>query len=87
MTNAVEIQAFAGRAFVALHLISLDEITVATAVDGERAVHTYPTVLQAVASFNDTVRELAARFGEPAELLDPFDVCLDLPPRGLAPSA
>ena len=76
MTGAIEIRAFAGRAFVAFHVFSLDQVTVATAVDGERAIRTYPTVLQAVASYNETVQALAARFGEAAELLDPFDVCL-----------
>jgi hypothetical protein len=87
VTNTVEIQAFGDRALVALYVISLDQVTVATAVDGERAVRPYATVLQAVASFNDTAEELAARFGEPAELLDPFEVCLNVARREHAPAA
>ena len=86
VTSTVEIQAFGEHALVALYVSSLDQVTVATAVDGERAVRPYPTVLQAVASFNDTAEELAARFGGPAELLDPFEVCLNVTRRDHAPA-
>jgi hypothetical protein len=84
MSEPVEIREFGGHALVALSVLSLDAVAVATAVDGERTACRYPTVLQAVARFNAAAEELAARYGGPPGLLDPFDVCLAAADRSAA---
>jgi hypothetical protein len=76
VTATIEFQEFGEGALVALFVLSLDDATVATAVDGERAVRRYPTVLQAVASFNESAAGLAARFGCEPVPLDPFAIVL-----------